>query len=91
MRRVFSTALPAGADPALSAPDPAVFRLYEGDRIIMVSDGVCDGTDTEAVTQLCRDQALDPQELAGKILDSAADAKSGDDRSVLVITLSSAE
>ena len=91
VRRVFSTALPAGADPALSAPDPAVFRLYEGDRIIMVSDGVCDGTDTEAVTQLCRDQALDPQELAGKILDSAADAKSGDDRSVLVITLSSAE
>lgn len=91
VRRVFSAALPAGADPSLPAPDPAVFRLYEGDRIVMVSDGVCDGADSEAVAQLCRDPDADPQSLAGKILDSAAGAKSGDDRSVLVITLCQAE
>lgn len=91
VRRVFSTALPAGTDPALSSPDPTVFKLYEGDRIIMVSDGVCDGSDTQAIVQLCRDQSLDPQALAGQILSSADDAKAGDDRSVLVITLSATE
>lgn len=92
VRRFFSSAMPAGAEPALSSPpEPALLRLCEGDRIVMVSDGVCDGADTDAVAQLCREEGLDAQELAGRILQSACGAKTDDDRSVLVITLSGAE
>lgn len=91
VRRVFSTAMPAGADPALSSPDPALFKLYAGDRIVMVSDGVCDGADTDAIALLCRDSSLSPQELAGRILSAPDSAKTGDDCTVLVVSLAAAE
>lgn len=91
VRRFFSTAMPAGADPVLSSPEPAQLKLCEGDRIVMVSDGVCDGTDADAIALLCRDPSPDPQTLAGRILDASDGAAPGDDRTVLVVTLSAAE
>lgn len=90
VRRFFSTAMPAGIDPVLSSPEPILLRLCEGDRVVMMSDGVCDGTDTDAIARLCR-TGTDAQQLASDILSSSDGARAGDDRSVLVITLTASE
>ena len=52
---------------------------------------VLKSADADAIALLCRDPSPDPQTLAGRILDASDGAAPGDDRTVLVVTLSAAE
>ena len=82
-------ALPAGLEPPGSQTPAAHLRLREGDRIVLMSDGVWENPDTEA---LLRDgSGLEGQALANALIREAARKGLSDDMTVLTATFTAAQ
>lgn len=89
VQRYCSVALPAGvADVLCEPPEPAILKLGDGDSLILLSDGVCDGTDCAPAEALCATRDLSPQALASALLELNGGRKNADDMSVLVVSIS---
>ncbi len=87
--RLSGEALPAGLEsPAADPPQPIAARLQNGDRVIMLSDGVWENGDCEALA--VGGASLQPNELISKMMASAAQAGAVDDMSAIVVTLAQA-
>ena len=85
--RLDARALPAGLEPLEGPPPTVELRLREGDRLVLLSDGVWDSGFTE---ELLRDNGhLPGQALANLLLEEAARRGSADDMTVLVADLMS--
>ncbi len=86
--------IPIGIIPE-AEPKSNVFRLYEGDMVIMISDGVLDSIDVNEPEQCIRvlieeNATNNPQEMSDYILDIAKNANNGyarDDMTVLSLGL----
>ena len=83
LERVAGKALPAGLADEGEEAEPILLRLEPGDRVVMMSDGVWDNSDTEQV--LREASALDAALLGARLLDAAAPGE--DDMSVVVVTM----
>ena len=89
VQRYCSVALPAGVSDVLGEPpEPAILRLGDGDTLVLLSDGVCDGTDCAPAEALCSTRDLSPQALASALLELNGSSKNSDDMSVLVVSIS---
>jgi len=85
--KIHCDAMPAGLEQELACPArPAALRLREGDRIVMLSDGVWENGDTQ---QLLQEKAADQSAALGSDLILAA-VRGGavDDMTVLTVQLS---
>lgn len=80
------TALPAGLDPE-EPPDRKTLRLRPGDRLLMLSDGVCGPEGQEPEGLLAGVLQQPPDDLIGALLAAAPDR---DDRTALLLTVSQA-
>jgi len=90
LRRISSSSLPAGISASsYSSPDKTVLTLCEGDFVIMVSDGVSDGTDDSKLCEfLSQSDEASPKALADSLLAySLAVSDKNDDMTVAVIQL----
>lgn len=82
-------ALPAGLEPPGRQIPAAHLRLREGDRIVLMSDGVWENPDTES---LLRDGGgLEGQALANALIREAARKGVCDDMTVLTATFTAAQ
>ena len=87
--RLEARALPAGLEPMEGEPPVVQLRLREGDRLVLLSDGVWDGGRTE---ELLRENAgLEGQALANLLVEDAAGRGGSDDMTVLIADLHKAE
>ena len=80
------TALPAGLDPE-EPPARKTLRLRPGDRLLMLSDGVCGPEGQEPEGLLAGVLQQPPDDLIGALLAAAPDR---DDRTALLLTVSRA-
>lgn len=86
--RLDSKALPVGLAEDSDYPDAVPLRLSHGDLFVMLSDGVCDGQDDAWVRELMTQHAGEsPKELAARLVNTARDHMSDDDRTALVLRL----
>lgn len=83
--RLDARALPAGLEPMEGEAPTLQLRLREGDRLVLLSDGVWEGTDTEDLLRDCG--ALEGQALANHLVEEAAHRGSNDDMTVIVADL----
>lgn len=88
MESIHSTTLPAGLLSCVTY-DTKQKKLYDGDYVIMISDGVLDGESPEAflAAALAGAESRNPQEIANGILDAAMlreNYEPKDDMTVLV-------
>ncbi|MBQ7492358.1 MAG: SpoIIE family protein phosphatase [Clostridia bacterium] len=82
-------ALPAGLEPPGKQTPAAHLRLREGDRIVLMSDGVWENPETEA---LLRDgSGMEGQALANVLIREAARKGLSDDMTVLTATFTAAQ
>ena len=85
LTRLDARALPAGLEPMEGETPTLHLRLREGDRLVLLSDGVWEGGYTE---DLLRDSGcLEGQALANLLVEDAARRGSGDDMTVIVADL----
>lgn len=85
LTRLDARALPAGLEPMEGEAPNLHLRLREGDRLVLLSDGVWEGGCTE---ELLRDSgALEGQALANLLVEDAARRGSGDDMTVIIADL----
>lgn len=89
VNRVSGSALPAGLAEGNSQPDVTGLELGEGDRVVLISDGVADPDGDEWLRELVGQDGEDsPRELARKIMEeSEKRVGAADDRTVVVIAL----
>ena len=83
--RLSGRALPAGLAAEGDGPEPLMMNLEPGDRVVMMSDGVWDNSDTEQVLRGASE--LSAAELGGLLVETAAAGEGDDDMSVLVVSL----
>lgn len=80
--------LPVGLSDDPAADQSVPLRMDHGDVFVLVSDGICDGTDDEWLRHLLHDRVSDtPKELAAKIVVSAAERGVNDDLTAVVVRL----
>ena len=80
--------LPVGLSDEPAADQSVPIRMSHGDLFVMVSDGVCDGSDDDWLRHLLHDRAGDtPKELAAKIVVSATERGVSDDLTAMVVRL----
>lgn len=85
LTRLDARALPAGLEPMEGEAPVLHLRLREGDRLVLLSDGVWEGEDTET---LLRDHGeLEGQALANRLVEEAAHRGAGDDMTVIIADL----
>ena len=85
LTRLDARALPAGLEPMEGEAPTLHLRLREGDRLVLLSDGVWEGGSTE---ELLRDsRKLEGQALANRLVEEAARRGSGDDMTVIIADL----
>ena len=88
--RLTGSALPAGlADGEGVGPDVTALELEPGDWVVLLSDGVSDGTDDGWVRELLEQfDGESPKELAGRVMEeSEKRVGAADDRTAVVIGL----
>lgn len=90
MESISSTTLPAGMLSCVSY-DTKQKKLYEGDYVIMVSDGIAENDGEHFIAEALRGaESENPQQIAGAILEAAMqreDYRPKDDMTVLVAGL----
>lgn len=80
--------LPVGLSDEPAADQSVPVRLTHGDLFIMVSDGICDGSDDEWLRTLLRNHSTEgPKELAARLVVTAAERGANDDLTALVVRL----
>ena len=80
--------LPVGLSDEPAASQSVPIRMTHGDLFVLVSDGVCDGSDDEWLRHLLHDRASDtPKEIAAKIVVSATERGISDDLTAMVVRL----
>lgn len=80
--------LPVGLSDEPAADQSVPIRMGHGDLFVMVSDGVCDGTEDGWLRSLLHDRAGDsPKELAAKLVVAAAERGVSDDLTAMVVRL----
>ena len=84
VRRYAAAALPAGLEQG-ARPRPDALRLVPGDRLVLVSDGVSESCDVEAL--LRRRGRETPAALCALLLEAAAAGGGGDDMTALTVVL----
>lgn len=90
LRRITSSSLPAGMSlNGLACPDKTSLTLYEGDFVIMTSDGISDSNDDGKLLEfLSKAEDSSPKALADAILAfSLAVYEKNDDMTVAVIKI----
>ena len=86
--RIVSEAMPAGAPQILTtSPEPVCFKLGDGDRVIMLSDGVYDADDGWLEEEMKQNDRDDAQSLTSSIIARACERGGIDDMSAMVINL----
>jgi stage II sporulation protein E len=82
-----STSPPMGVLDKIN-PTTARYQLYDGDMMVLASDGVVDALGENGVIDVVNSaDTFNPQTLAEKLLDSALDGGAEDDCTVLVLRL----
>ena len=82
-----STEPPVGIVDKLN-PTTARYQLYDGDMMILASDGVVDALGENGVIDgINKADSTNPQTLADRLLDSALDSGADDDCTILVLRL----
>lgn len=80
--------LPVGLSDDPAADQSVPVRMAHGDLFVMVSDGICDGTDDGWMRTLLRDHSMEgPKELAARLVVAAAERGATDDLTALVVRL----
>ncbi|MBP3311483.1 MAG: SpoIIE family protein phosphatase, partial [Butyricicoccus sp.] len=80
--------LPVGLSDEPAASQSVPIRMTHGDLFVLVSDGVCDGSDDDWLRHLLHDRASDtPKEIAAKIVVSATERGISDDLTAMVVRL----
>lgn len=90
VRRILCTSMPAGLSGPENQQDVTRFRLTDGALLVLVTDGVTDGSagDDIWLTALLEEKwKLTPKELAAEIILAAAARGSTDDMTALVMRL----
>ncbi|MDY3618185.1 SpoIIE family protein phosphatase [Agathobaculum sp.] len=78
--------LPIGLAEQDEQADAVPLRLGHGDLYVMLSDGVCDGTDDGWVIETLQNHAGEsPKELAARLVQEARGRGADDDRTALVL------
>ena len=82
-----STSPPVGIVDKL-APTTARYQLYDGDMMVLASDGVVDALGENGVIDVVNEaDTTNPQTLADRLLDTALDKGAEDDCTVVVLRL----
>ncbi len=85
---VLSCTLPPAGILDNVQPLTSRYQLYDGDMLVMMSDGVCDALETKGVAQIVEaTDTVNPQVLADALLEGALDRGADDDCTVLVTRL----
>lgn len=80
--------LPVGLSDEPAADQTVPIRMGPGDLFVMISDGVCDGTEDGWLRRLIQEHAGEgPKELAARIVAAATERGISDDLSALVVRL----
>jgi len=80
VRRLTSSALPAGLYDGTGAPPAARFPLEEDSFVLMISDGIADSVEDQWLQDLLTGwQGEDPNELAALVMKEARQRRHGDD------------
>lgn len=86
VRKIKSESLPEGIVYQGSGQDIIKFRLKKGDRLVLMTDGVCDGIDDEWITEILENETrLSVKELAAEIILAAKEKNNDDDMTVMVL------
>lgn len=86
------TALPIGLAEEDELGDAVPLQMNDGDIVVLLSDGVTDGTDDKWVRQLLIAHAGDsPKEIAAQLVNEAKDRGHDDDRTVMVMKIEKLE
>ncbi len=88
VEKLSGTSLPAGLTGDMD-PDVFPLELHAGDCVVMLSDGVCAGTEDAGLQSALADfDGLSPQELSRRLLaDSRHQHAAADDQTVIVLKL----
>ncbi len=88
MTRLNNAALPVGLSEEEGGVESVPLRLAHGDLFVMLSDGVCDGSDDLWVRNLLDKRAGDsPKDIAARLVMTAAEHGGSDDMTALVLRL----
>lgn len=88
MTRLNNAALPVGLSEEEGGVESVPLRLAHGDLFVMLSDGVCDGSDDLWVRNLLDRRSGDsPKEIAARLVMTAAEHGGSDDMTALVLRL----
>lgn len=88
LTRLNNTALPVGLSEEEGGVESVPLRLAHGDLFVMLSDGVCDGSDDLWVRNLLDKRAGDsPKDIAARLVMTAAERGGSDDMTALVLRL----
>ena len=86
------TALPIGLAEEDELGDAVPLQMNDGDIVVLLSDGVTDGTDDKWVRQLLIAHAGDsPEEIAAQLVNEAKGRGHDDDRTVMVMKIEKLE
>ena len=86
------TALPIGLAEEDELGDAVPLQMNDGDIVVLLSDGVTDGTDDKWVRQLLIAHAGDsPKEIAAQLVNEAKGRGHDDDRTVMVMKIEKLE
>ena len=86
------TALPIGLAEEDELGDAVPLQINDGDIVVLLSDGVTDGTDDKWVRQLLIAHAGDsPKEIAAQLVNEAKGRGHDDDRTVMVMKIEKLE
>ncbi len=86
------TALPIGLAEEDELGDAVPLQMNDGDIVVLLSDGVTDGTDDKWVRQLLIAHAGDsPKEIAAELVNEAKGKGHDDDRTVMVMKIEKLE
>ena len=86
------TALPIGLAEEDELGDAVPLQMNDGDIVVLLSDGVTDGTDDKWVRQLLIAHAGDsPKEIAAQLVNKAKGRGHDDDRTVMVMKIEKLE
>ena len=86
------TALPIGLAEEDKLGDAVPLQMNDGDIVVLLSDGVTDGTDDKWVRQLLIAHAGDsPKEIAAQLVNEAKGRGHDDDRTVMVMKIEKLE
>lgn len=86
------TALPIGLAEEDELGDAVPLQMKDGDIVVLLSDGVTDGTDDKWVRQLLIAHAGDsPKEIAAQLVNEAKGRGHDDDRTVMVMKIEKLE